>query len=274
MTQSPSTAFAELLEVWQSVPVWHRNNTFKTLGGNVARSVEKGLPVDMNLLCRCLTDLCDYQDAEKRLALASGILKISGPICFENSWDPGYVGPMRAALQTEDMRLIELFHDHGAKLCSDNDLYIGMALGKGFWCSPEHLNPGLKDTGDLFGFVLGIMAQKKECDEDMEKVARSIDAFAKWADAESLPDRITSGVITWQGRQGNSFWITGQPKFQVETLAALIRIGLDIEPAIKAINLNSAETEKERAQMYRDAASLAISSQTAPVHRASKSHRL
>lgn len=274
MPQSPSTAFAELLEVWRSVDVWQRTDTFKTLGGNVARSVETRLPVDMNLLCRCLTDLCGYQDAEKRFVLASGILKISGPICFENSWDPGYADPMRAALQTEDLRLIELFHDQGAKMGSDNDLYVGMTLGKGFWCSPEHLNPGLKDTGDLFGFVLSIMAQKKECAEDMEKIARAIDAFAKWADAESLPDRITSAVITWQGKQGNSFWITGQPKFQVATLAALIKIGLDIEPAIKAINTNNPGIEKARTQMYRDGANLAISSQTAPVHRASKSLRL
>lgn len=215
-------------------------------------------------------------DPERRHDIAKSLLKLSGPLLFDGEpWNSPLNAPLLSAMQAQDERLIKLFHENGAVLKKDDALSVGRQLGNGFWCLPELVFPAMQDTADLYGFVYQIMDRRKSSQQDMDDTVQAIHAFAQWANPDSLPARITDAACAWQARRGNAFyWITGNREYQMQTLAALINVGLDVEQAMQYVKMNNAQSEKERRDMYREAVAYALSSATPPATGSRPSPRL
>jgi hypothetical protein len=242
----------------------------------MAYDKEKGNPLDVTAVAGALVELCQITDVDKRYDLAKALLEISGPLKFNGEpWLSPLNHPLLFAMSAKDARLIQLFHDNGANLRKDDATSVGIQLGDGFWCLPELIFPDMKDQADLYGFVYQIMDRRKSSPQDMEDTIRTIHDFAQWANADNLPARITEATSTWQAKRGNGFlWITGQRDYQLQTLAALINIGLDIEQPIQHVKMNNAENQEERRGMYREAVAYALASSTQPATKQHKSPRL
>lgn len=281
MQDKQSSALDRINEAWDSVPEWpgSKSGVCYRLLKSLVKDAEQGRLVHMENLAHCMTEICGLQGEERRYQLAKTLLELTGPLKFTESWDRRYQEPLRAAIKAQDLHLIKLFHEGGSKLGVDGPLVCGMAIGDGFWPLPDLISPSLKTTGDLYGFVYGVMWRKKGSQQDMQDTLDTIERFAQWATPGSVPDRLTVAVSTWQAKRGNARdWIAGNDEYQIETIAALVGIGLDVEPPMLCVQMNNSKEQEERRDIYRRAVPYAeanaLGKATASVSRPHSSPRL